>query len=41
MLCVDHDMQAVVVCVRGTLSFKASNYIISYRDYVEIIRIRT
>ena len=23
LLCVDHAMQAVVVCVRGTLSFKA------------------
>ena len=24
LLCVDHAMKAVVVCVRGTLSFKAS-----------------
>lgn len=32
LLCVDHAMQAVVVCVRGTLSFKAS--ICSYMSVV-------
>lgn len=36
LLCVDHAMQAVVVCVRGTLSFKASIYLAVSQQFVTV-----
>ena len=40
-VCLDHQMKAVVLCVRGTLSFKDSLTDMSYSPvYVEVAGVR-